>query len=796
MEFGAIRKEVEGAVSHGAYTLDMTQLMPAAAAKLRGLLGLAELRLAGLKVLENTESTIVLCGEHQLRGSAKLYASLTLWPKAGGVGYALAVAPSGDWRDVLPDAIESILRIASLKVEDLYVTACSEALAQLNARLSDVEEVELPAVEGVGCVLRIDNPVFAALGLASKHLQVDPLAASLNFTFPPKTGVRLFGGLFTFVLHSASFAGTAVTLNATATFDFLGVQFEKLAALNFASPLSVSLEVGVSESILIPLAALAARGLALRDAKINVSGSPTSYTIGVRGAFEIKGSRNGGTYKLAFSPASTSVPQLVELQAENLTLSDACTVALGLAVKMPPELDGVVTLREPYLYYASAPGLATAAGRSLGVGVALRSDVVFFGYAAKLAVEALEGEPPSAVVILPTISFGDVLKISGDRRGMVFELNTRYPRATAIVAIECLGQKVAHINAWAEVGGIGTQITVQRTVLGDLHFDITVASARAVMAARYYVYKDIDVGVLKATAVIQGALTINADVRQVSATVDGTLEVACLRIQLPPITINPKQLDHALEELWRTARRELEKCAKDAEAWARALAEGLAKGLVEFTERTAQEIRQFMNDVLKLSYDAAGKLLVDAGVRVEHALGILSNHLRGVLDGPSFSDAMKVLQKAGVAPPAIVAAMKKMLDAFPRELELQAADFADVLRDFGSSPEVIVDAIKSYLKDPEKIIAVAIGIVELPPVEVLRLLRLPLEVEKTAKWLTMYLPVPLARAPEIERILSAVFPAREATRAVNDVFKVGEVGVRNLRDEGKRFFKKLGRIRL
>lgn len=804
--FVELKQIVDDAQAAGALELDLSTIASELAGFVNNALRIAKLRFETFEVPAITDQELKLAGVIRLptgpRGRTfDLDVECCFFDSRGGIGYTVIVAPVPGAVHALFGDLKKVIDLLPMDIESLWLTLSSIELPRVDIDIPGQEVADALISKGQGYLFRFKSELLKLLDLESTVFALLDRAMPFQFSTNLKAALRIPPVIEMVVDRVSVIDAKTITVSGTGKLVFSEV------ALSFKGAIGLSLEgfrveIPVPQSFVAPFDKAFFRGFRLSNTVATFDGTLQVYTVGLRGDFEIEGSQHAGNYDFKYAPGGTaSIPDLFELYAERLSLSDAFTVMSGSVVTLPAFLDRLIALERAYGYYATKPGMKTRSGVSSHVGARMHADIDMLGYKAYGEFEAFDGGSCRAVLLLNPIRLGGIIAISGIGAG-----TPRSYRGTNVgsdaIRLEVDGQTAsgdikvalfnrASVSCWATMTeeSLYFRIDIDLTSpIEDLKFDADLVrdaiSLKSALSLAVDIKADWGFGRfhIAKPAQVDARIRITAMPGSATCSVNSNVSLGPLGFSLV-LTLDPRELEKLPELLRRQVIEKAIELLKDATEWLQAILDGTIAYVGDQVGELAENIGRELRDTFGKTGKEAAKALKRAGYELEKAYGILEKgqrlSLRDVLDNMCDAEAY---------------AEREIVGFFRRigatdNIKFTACEVADLLLHNGMSAGKVIKEVQDMVKD---VPAVA---------EVLSAIRRP--VHEVAE----FLKNAGKTAPQAAELLARVFydaqkdiinagmqiakyPGREASRAVDNVFRESGAGIEKVRDEVRRAWRR------
>jgi hypothetical protein len=710
LTFEALRQRALVAVQSRNFAVDLQALAGESVAQIIEGLGTPTLSLQGVTVEFPHQQEIVVRGG--FRAAIRVEVELRLYQEPNGVGHTLTLATSAP-ADLLPGELRKIAGLVS--IDALWWTSSSRAIAAATVAVGSFRAQGLRIRAGADNLhVRLENRVLETLGLGAAVLEVAlagaapvfSVALGLGFALPPVLKARFDRLSIT--------ADGSVTFDADVSLRLLALDLPAVRLPMLVAPDRIALRLPFP-SIETP-GALPFRGVSLRDNHIEIEAQlgSGSYGVAADGRFLLPKTGHGGSYRFRYGAGNTTpVPDMVELSAETLTVSDAVNLVSPVEVKLPDQIDSLATLRNAYLYYATRPGERAADGTTLDQGSTVRSSVQVFGLVGYLSADSrLEGLRAS--ILLNPIRLGSVLALRGDgvvpprqyagpafaRDAFALAIDTIAGTATTALQFEFLGTAVQRVEAAIRQGALEATTRTKLAGIQDLRLKVRAGGGGCVLDGDFQFASDVDLPLfhgfnLRGLGEITGKLEVQQPYGQAAkAAVDATLKVAGFAVSTR-IGIDPTDIANLAERVLRALYEE----AKNILGSAVDLVKAFLQGAVQYTLAAADASARLAR-ALVVEFNATAEKVVEimkhAGATATQALDLVRN---GAAEFGQFVYARVIdALRSGFAAAGVIGAMRDWAQQFGETLAEFAENLAWLLKQGGYAVEVIATEAWRYVQ--------------------------------------------------------------------------------------------------
>jgi len=715
LSFDELHRLAEEVQRSQRFALDIGALATEAIEPFRRVLGSTTLSLRRASVAVLGVDEIVLRGS--IRLGVQLECELRFYREGQRIGYTLTFATGNPLRLLGGD----LRRIADIvEIEALWWTASSRAVQAASIAIRNFEATALRVREGFDNFhLRLNNRVLAALDLDEAIFEVSLLnsvpsfSTTLNreFALPPVLRAR-FGRM-------TIEANGSVSFDAEVQLRLLGSELPPIPVPIVFAPDRVAVRLPVPIPLEMPTE-LPFRTISLRDTHVEIEGrlSAGTYAYGVDGRFVLPGTGHGGTYRFMYTAGNaTPIPDMIELTAETLTVSDALNLLSPVPAVLPESLDSVVTVRNAYLYYAGVPGARSADNIPLEQGSSLRASVQIFGQAGYVAADTRPGGVIVAILTNP-LRIGNILALRGtgvmtprqyrgprfDRDAIELRVDTQAGTARTALQVDFLGSPVQRVEAALERGTLALRTRTRIASIEDLRLEIAAGAASASLKGAFDFSTDVDLPLmygfsLQGLGQIQGEVNVEqAYGRPPSASVTASLTVVGFQVETS-FDIDPADIsrlaERVIQRLLQKARELLDQAVNFVKAFlegavkytlaaAKALA-ALATALAERFKATAARVVEIMKDAGATAMQALDVVREGAAAFGQFAYGKVVEALRTYFPSE-----------------AVLGAMRHWAEQFGATVADFAENVAWLLRQGGYAVEVIAAEVWRYAQRLER----------------------------------------------------------------------------------------------
>lgn len=801
ISFDHLRAEIATATT-GTYQLAVGAIAGELAGAVQELLGLAVLKLDQLDVPEIDANRIRLTGVVRLpyrRGRTVDVTIEALFVRAGtGMDYSFVFAPAAGALDVLAGDLRKVLDLLPVEVEGLWFTLSSIEREAARIAIPGRELADVAIARGRGVLFRLQGKLLDLLKLGDTVFYLASLTQPLRFETKVNVPASI-GSLLTLQVTSLAVNGAdSITFVGQAAFKLFDGELVFDTALSLTSK-GISIDIPVPQEFVAPFNRAMFQPLVFSNTVVRLSGTVSSYAVGLTGNFKIKGSRNSGAYLATYAAGNTTpFPDLFELEAERLTLSDAITVMAGVPIVLPAFLNRIVVLERTYLYYAARPGLTTRSGVPSVDGAKAHSNVILLGYKAYGEFSALADDSGSAKLLLAPIKLGTIVEIRGKGTGtpkgyqgtkiggkaIQLEVDSGSRRAVASLEVALFGA--------ASVGceGILTEQAMEFAVdvglpapLGTTKFIGALTHESVVLAADFRTAIEVDAewgfGRMKIAkaAQVEGSLKVVAKPTGASGSCDA-------RVSLGPVSFafglsfDPGRIDKLPQMIRDEVVRLVVEALKEVTVWLAAVLDGTIKFI-----RDAGEVAEWVGYELRNTFNKVGK---EAAVALKKA-GYVLNDAYAILEQGeklALGKVMDVMTGAGAYAEREVVEFFTAIGKMDKP-EHTARMLGELLLDNGMSPKRVIEEVHKIVNDVP-LVAEVLGLLEYPINEVVEFLKEKrIAVGKAAEALVRaYWNINKDVVRESLKLGGYTF--KEAGDAAENVFRESGRFAENVRDEVRR----------
>jgi hypothetical protein len=789
------------AVATGTYELALGQVAGDLAGAVQDLLGLALLKVEALKVPEIDNSHIRLTGLVRIpvrRGRTADIAVEAWFTRAGsGMDYTFAFAPAKDALAILAGDLRRVLDLLPVGVDDLWFTLSSIDVAASRIAIPGRELADVAIVRGRGILFRLEGRLLDLLQLGDTVFYLAGLAQPLRFETKLDVSARI-GHLLTLQVSSITVNGAdSITLFGQAAFRLFDGELVFDTALGLTSR-AISLNIPVPQEFVASFNRAMFQPLVFSDAVVRLSGTVSSYAVGLSGRFKIKGSGNGGAFLAMYAAGNvTPIPDLFELQADRLTLSDAVTVMAGAPIALPSFLDRIVTLEQTYLYYTDRPNLPTLSGVPSVPGAKVHSNVTLLGYKAYGEFSSVP-DGFKAKLLLAPIKLGTLIEIKGKAAGspkgyrgnsigakaIQLEIDGVSRQAVASIDVSLFGQ--ASVGCVATLSENAMDFAVDISLpppLGTTRFIGALTHQSVALAADFRTEVGVDAEWGYGRMKIAKAAQVEGKIKVVAgpASATGSCDV---RVSLGPVSLafglsfDPGHIDKLPQMIRDEVIKRVLDALKQVTVWLEAVLDGTIEFVIDVAN-TAEWIAYEMRDTFKVVGKEAVIALKKAGYTFNKAYLVLNE-----IEEVALRRVMDVMSDAAAYTEQEVIEWFKTITTFPKP-EFTARMVAELLLDNGMSPERVIEEVQKLVKDVP-LVAEVLGQLRRPIFEVVEFLQeAKIDAAKAAELLVRAF-WQINKQVVAEALKGGGYAVSEATQAAENIFRESGRFAENVRDEVRR----------
>lgn len=806
ISFDQLRAEIAG-VTTGTYQLAVGAIADELAAAVQELLGFAALKIEQLRVPEINANRIRLTGAVRLpyrQGLTVNIAIELLLVRAGsGMDYSFAFAAADKALDVLAGELRTVLDLLPVEVEGLWFTLSSIQREAAQIAIPGRELADVAIARGRGVLFRLKGKLLDLLQLSDTVFYLASLTKPLRFETKLDASASV-GNLLTLEVTSIAVNGAdSITFVGRAAFKLFDGELVFDTKLGLTSK-GISQDIEVPQEFIAPFNRAMFQPLVFSNTIVRLSGTISSYAVGLTGNFKIKGSPNGGAYLATYATGNnTPFPDLFELDSDRLTLSDAITVMAGVPIALPPFLDRIVTLERTYLYYAVRSGLRTLSDVPSVKGAKAHCNVIVLGYRAYGEFGALADGTGSAKLLLEPIKLGSILQIRGKGTGspigykgtkigakaIQLEVDSSSRRAVASLEVALFGQ--------ASLGceGILTEQAIEFAVdvglpppLGTTKFKGALTHESVVLAADFRTEVEVDaewgIGRMKIAkaAQVEGSIKV---VAKPTGAASGSCDV---RVALGPVSFPfsvsfvPGQIDELPQLIRDEVITRVIAALKQATAWLAALLDGTIK-FVEDAANIAEGIGYELRESFKIVGAEAAVALKKAGYVLKDAVAILEQS-----DGLALRKVMDVMSGAGAYSERDVIEYFTVIGKMGKP-EHTALMVGEMLLENGLPSKRVIEEVYEIVKDVP-MAAEVLGQLDRPINEVVEFLKETRTTARKAAELLVRAFWEINKEVVAESLKLGRYTVSEASDASENIFRESGHIAEKLRDEARRAWQK------
>lgn len=788
----------------GAVDIAVGQVAGELASALTNYLGLTTLRLQQFRMLEQGEAAVQIAGTIKLpivENSGRkvdIGVDARFWRAGSRIGYTIvfAVSPAAT-RAMLGD-LARVLDALPVQMNGLWLSLSSDQRGVMRIETPGQELGEAVIQAGCSYLFRLGGQLLKTLKLEDAVFYLANFPDSLNF----KTETRIvipIGSLIQFTIKSISVEGAqAIGFTGEGELDFFGQKVVFLATIRLTTG-SVAFEIDLGR--FVPrIDHPFFKPLTLTRAAASIEGSLSSYAVGVSGEFVIAGSGNKGAFLVKYATgAPTPLPDLFELESNQLILSDLATLATGVPITLPPLLDRVIVLSNSYVYYARVPNLVTRSGVPSIPGVKGHSNVSLLGYKAYGEISAV-GEKFAANFQFAPIKLGNVIEISGSGQGsprgyigngvgknaVLIAVDSDNRTAAASLKVRFLGQ--ASIDTIGSLKDDALSFMVKAKLpapLGETTFSAEFGHETATIITTISMPVGVKADWGGGKFSIAKAAQVEADLKIVAGP-SGAKARADIRASLGPVKLafpidfDPLDMAGLVARIQREVAEKIIEELKDAVKWLSAVLEGA----IEFTMGTAQ-LAEAIGEELKRGFkrtaEQAAAALREAGYHINNAYLVLELGFEA-----GYENLRDLLQEAGgYTERAVVDWIREVSEADVAKFTVRTV--GDIMLRAGYGTERAIAEVQSILKDV-KLTAEVLGQLVDSPREVARFLKnAGVGVEQAAAYLAEGF-YRLTQDAIKSTLVDTGYAAKAVTQAIENVWRESGRVIENVRDELGRFW--------
>jgi hypothetical protein len=805
LSFEQLRDQIVSAAG-SAVEIGIGQVAGDLASALSNYLGLATLRLQQFRMLEQGEAAVRLASTINLPTvgnpgrKVDVGVDARFWRAGSGIGYTIVFAISPAAARAMLGDLGRVLDALPVQMNGLWLSLSSDKRGALRIETPGLELEEALVEAGRGYLFRLRGQLLEKLGLDQTVFYLANFPDSLRFETKASVTIPI-GSLIQFTIKSISIEGAqAITFSGEGALDFFGQKVIFLAAIRLtAGAIAFEIDLGrFVPHINHPFF----RPLTFTRAVASIEGTLASYAVGVSGDFEIAGSGNGGKFLVKYATgASTPVPDLFELESNQLILSDLATLATGVPIKLPPFLDRVISLKNSYVYYAKVPGLITLSGVPSVTGVKGHSNVSLLGYKAYGEVTAVAGTFAANFQFAP-IKLDSILEISGSGKGsppgysgngvgknaIMVVVDAGNHTAAASLKVRFLGQASIDTIGALNDGSLNFVVKTKLPApLGETSFSVELGHDMASIMASIHMAVGVKADWGWGKFSIANAAQVEADLKIVAST-SGATGRADVRASLGPVKLafpidfDPLDMAGLVARIQKEVAEQIIKALEDSVMWLRAVLDGTIKFAMEAAQ-LAEAIGEELRTVFKHTAEQAAAALRTAGYDVNNAYLVLE---RGFEAG--YENLRDLLQEAGgYAEQVVVDWLRDVCKA--DVAKFTARTMADIMLRAGYGTDRAIREVQKLLNDV-KVTAEVLGQLIDSPREVARfLMNAKVGVQQAAAYLAEGF-YRLTEEALKATLVDTGYAAKEVGQAVGNVWRESGRALGNLRDELGRFWRR------
>jgi predicted transcriptional regulator len=805
LTFAALKEEIRAAEVAGALVLDLGLVAGELAGAFADALKITMMRFDSFKLPTITDSEVRVNGVVRLpAGRQRTFdvgVSCRFFDAGGRIGYTVVAAPlKGAVENLLGD-VKKVIDLLPMQIESLWFTMSSVEIPRLTIDIPGKELADALVNKGRGYFFRFESRIIELLELESAVFALAEQTTPLRLSTRLGAALRVPPVLEIEIERISITDEESIVVSGTGKLDFFG------AGLSFRGDLGLSLdgfnfELPIQDFI-APFDKAFFKAIKLRNTVATFEGNLQAYTVGMHGEFVIEGSGHVGKYDVKYAAGGvSSIPDLFELYAEKLTLSDALTVLSGFVVTLPEFLDRLIQLERAYFFYATWPGIKTRSGASSVRGARAYADVNLLGYKAYGDFESTPGGRQGGMLLLDPIRLGNIIEISGAGAGTprgyqgtrigkdAIRLEVDTKSASGDIEVSLFGQ--AAVSCLAELSDKSLDFMVSADLpkpLDKLDFYASLVKDAVNLKARRSLAIDVKAEwgggkfQIAKPAQVDATIAIAAGPTTATAEVGADVELGPLRFSLPAFAVDPHDLKNLPELLRKQIVEKTLDLLKDATQWLKMIVEGAIAYVGDRAERLAEDIGRELEFTFKKTGKEAAKALKRAGYEIEKAYNILEQgDLVGLYDiMDTMSDAEAFTERE------IIDLFRKI--ASHDDIKFTAHDVGVLLLYNGMPAGKVIKEVQNIVKDIPVVVEV-LGAMRRPIHEVATFLK---NSEKTAQEAAELLAKSFydAQKDVINAGLRvAQYPEQEVSRAVNNVFQEAGRGIENFRDEVRRTWRR------
>lgn len=778
-------------------------------------LGLAALKLEKLEIPELDDARIRITGVARLpvrRGkTADVWVEARFIRARAGLDYVLVFAPAAEALPLMLGDLRRALDLLPAGVEGLWCVLSSTALDTASLQIPGRVLTDVAIERGRSFLFRLKGALLKTLQLDKTVFHLTGLGAPLRFAAQTDATIRV-GSLLSLQISGIAVNGAAsITFSGKAAFRLFDGELVFDADLLLTNA-GVALGIPIPQEFIAPYNRAFFQPLMFSNATLGLNGTVSNCSVSLYGDFRIKGSGHGGPFNVAYAAGNPSpIPDLFELEADRLTLSDAVTMMAGAPISLPDFLDRLVVLERTYAYCAVRSGLPTQAKVPSIAGAKAHSDIILLGYRGYGEFVVLADGAGGAKLLLAPIKFGRLIEIRGRASGsppgyrghrvgakaIQFELDSQSRQAVASLEVAAFG--LAAVGALAKIGDHAIRFDLEVSLpppFGKTTFACALEheSIQLTTERRIEIGVDADWGYGRMK--IAKAAQVVTDVKIV-ATPSGAKGEADVRASLGPVdfafglSFDPGRIQD-LPELIRKAviERALAEL-RNAGKWLLALADGTIAFVVDATE-AATLIATELRDTFKVTASEAVVLLKSAGYEFNRAYMIV-NHIQGV------AIERVVHAMCGAAAYAEREAIEWLKTIYRvDEPRFTAYMVGEMLLSNGISPKTAIEEVQKLVTEVAAAVEV-LGELERPVFEVVEFIRSGGADATKAAELLVRAFYGIDKAVVKQALVTGGYAVNAATQAAENIFRESGRFATNIRNEVRRtwrnFQRRLPRIK-
>jgi hypothetical protein len=735
--YADLKALIEQARVTGLLQLSVDKLGSSLVEPFRIALGDVKLELKDLRIPFIDDKEIVVHAATRV-GSIRIAAEFRFFNSGGAVDYAVSFATS-NWKQMLDGTLSSVAKI--VPIETLWWTVSSITRDAMRIQIPRFDLDPGRIVPGDAYRFLFDSAVLRRLGLGKAVFLIEQIGDKPRFNLAVKMMAKLPPILAVAVSRVSFNSGGIVEVEGQAELSLLGLKLNTPPGLLVFSPDKFSLRIPVPEQLDAP-AQLFFRGIKLSNNEVSLNGSLSgSYSVGMAGDFVINGSGHRGTYEFQYVAPNQTLPDLVELSADTLTLSDALTLMSGFTISLPAALERVVVLRNAYFYYATRDGLTTRSKVSSQRGASVHADVSILGYSAYLGIDARQDDVVARLLMNP-IRLGDVLALRGkggappqgykgqaivpEAIALVVDTGRQYARGS--IQVDFGGRELGFVDATLAGESLSCDVGLRLPPpLNSTMLGVVVSKQSVCAKADFAFVEGIRINLfrgfeLSGQAAIEGKLIVDAPMNgQASSSVIAKLKLGVFEVSTQ-FNIDPKDVVHLAKRVVAELLKAAQELLKDALAWLKAY---LGKA-IKYVLHAADELRNLaatLAETFKVGVNQAVRLLNQAGAAASYALDLVREGGALIWGSLNYANVLSTFRKIFPEQEVVDAVRHwgEQLGKAASEIVQETAEaVAWLLREGGFAVEKIAAEVRRYFKEAMQLekFANALAFGRLKPTEV------------------------------------------------------------------------------